>query len=198
MLHIKVLVFALLVFPAYAWPLPQSQSVDPLHNYDTTREHSPRIWAQSVSVIPTTDGWECIDALTGTAPSGDTWESQLPSSAAAFHDREGQIRIRTDQPDQAMSVLFVGHTLVVTGKFEVADDFDWDNVALWNVDVVGDRGSPPKLSVKPDDEDRHGHKIEVVLQRDSYHNVTFRTGPEFRGNFTFNHVDWTTRLMMEE
>lgn len=188
-LYLLALAIALLAFSDTA--KSQSRPAEQESNYNPDTKYWAGVTAQSVLVTPTTNGWEYFNALTGGIPPGDTWEIQMASTArAVLANRERESRIWTSLPDQTLNVIFVGDAVNV--KAVSSSGFEAPNATQLAVFVDGEEQSSAAFPMSPDSEEM------VAMHSDRFHNITFRTGPEFRGNFTFIRAFWSTNLMTKE
>lgn len=190
MLFTALLVVSLLLLSPTVW----SRSSNPLDNYDPNTSLRPYLGALSPSVIPTTEGWEYFSP-NGQLMEYRQWEVQRPSSMAELVERSFEARLGTTKPNQALSLLFVGSSLTVQAILNPSDDgFSLSYTGDWALFVDGvmlpsrEYGDIVSKSVMT---------FDVPLKTDSYHNVTFRTGPIFKGNFTFYHAFFNTSVTAE-
>lgn len=140
-----------------------------------------------------TEGWEYFDARSGSDPTpGDTWDSQQDFSRTAFGRRGPNMRIRTTLPNQALSVYFVGTQFDARTRLDVPDDSD---IAQWT--VILDDMELPRTAYSVRQRSDNDTAIIVGTGSDTYHNVTYLTGPEFTGSFTYRAGFWNASLLIE-
>lgn len=196
MLYLLHVFAALLAFSATAQSQSPPQSDDPLYNYEPNTRYTPRMLAESISIIPLTNGWEYINNYTGLAPSGDTWESQRGESDAKWRNYAFEWRLRTSLPGQAVGIAFVGDGLKVKAQVDLLDDnLDLDRLP---VDILG---APLSMAVDWSDSRTEGTTLFQVIQMtmpdNTYYNITLRTLPELASYFTIELVDWNTTMMTQ-
>lgn len=194
MLHF-LLLFAITLLAFSPMVLSQVQDDDPVDSYDPDSVHYPSMNAQSLSVIPMTDGWEYVSSLTGRGSSGDTWESQVPSwgTLGDMFRNPSQWHLRTSSPQQEVSISFVGKVLRLSCYMNNLDYRNMRNYPLRALEA------PPSTDTTWETAEDSGNDImldfTMILPTDTYYNITFRTSTDLPSNLTIFLIRWETDMM---
>ncbi|BEJ15248.1 hypothetical protein CspHIS471_0410150 [Cutaneotrichosporon sp. HIS471] len=170
----------------------QSSHLD--YNYWGRTPHDVQMWAEAVSLVPITDGWEYLYDE-NRSNGRNTWESQMPPSELSFRNRENRTRLQTTLPGQAMSIFFTGKSCSLGGTFQGGVGFDGTNPAYWSVLIDGMPISQDLYDFLPADDSQTGFISVFGFRRYQFYNVTFVTGPQFNGNVSIEFARWSTWLM---